>query len=97
MTEVAQVWFLEKTCLHEKLEFKPLLFSIFLSYVRVYRPEIKNLTLPPAVSDEWSLQLSVLPCKYQRKKTRVVQIHIYTAPEYFPLSRNLLFTENWLH
>lgn len=34
------------TYLHEKLEFKPLLFSIFLSYVKVYRPEIKSLTFP---------------------------------------------------
>lgn len=49
------------------------------------------------MSVEWSLQLSVLPHKYQRKKTRVVQIHIYTAPEYFHLSKNLLFTESWLY
>lgn len=26
----------------------------------------------------------------------MLQIHIYTTPEYFPLSKNLLFTENWL-
>lgn len=48
------------------------------------------------MSYEWLLQLNVLPHKYQRKKTRVMQIRIYTAPEYFPLSKNLLFAENWL-
>jgi len=57
----------------------------------VCRPEIKNPRL--SILCQMNGRSSSISFSYQRKKTRIMQIHGNTVPEYFPLSKNLLFTE----